>query len=301
MRRFGALVTVSALLGAGVWSLAVLRADPPKPAVDLEQNLKKAAVNGKYRMLLAQIKVEDDKEAGGDFKDAGLQSRTDYAGQANLPKGYWVYVKPYWYIWRDLSSVAASRQKRPWGPEQATGEPDTETAGDIQTAWASQSQDDQDEWMTLEYAEPITPAAVLVHETYNPGALVRVTAFKLDGTEVELWKGQDPTGTDVEMGTSEVPVKADFKTNRIRIYIASKDVPGWNEIDAVGVRDSDKKMHWAVSADASSTYAPPFEDMPRVRPLLNANDVRLQKLEAEVRELRETVEMLQKKLEKKDK
>ena len=278
MKRVGSLVTAAALLGAGLWLVATMRAEPGRPSGNLEELLKKAAVNGKYRMLLAQIKVDNEKD--GDFIDLGKQTRTEYAGHKDLPKGYWVYAKPYWYIWRDLSSV--QRPKRAWGPEQATGEPDTNMAGDIQTAWASQSQDDQDEWLMMEYAEAVIPTAVLVHETYNPGALVRVTAFKLDGTEVELWKGQDPTGTDAEMGVSEIPVKVDFKTNRIRIHIASKDVPGWNEIDAVGIRDKDKKIHWAVSADASTTYAQPFETIPLLS-YRNPYEMRIEKLETEVR------------------
>ncbi len=303
MKRFALPAVIAVFLGGGLW----LSADAPKPSDDaeLEQLRKKASAGGKYRMLIAQIKVDNEKEIG-DFKDLGQQSRTEYAGFKDLPKGYWVYAKPYWYIWRDLSSVAERREKRAWGPEQACGEPDTNMAGDIQTAWASQSQDDQDEWLLLEYAEPVVPTAVLVHETYNPGALVRVTAFKLDGTEVELWKGQDPTGADVEMGVSEVPVKADFRTNRIKIYIASKDVPGWNEIDAVGVRDKDNKMHWATSAEASSTYAPPYESLPRtVAPSpLSVNrqqEMRIKKLEDEVAGLKAMIEELKKKVEKKDK
>ena len=162
--------------------------------------------------------------------------------------------------------------------------------------------DDQDEWLALEYAEAIVPTAILVHETYNPGALVRVTAFRLDGQEVELWKGRDPTAMDAEMGVSEIPVKVDFKTCRIKIYIASKDVPGWNEIDAVGIRDKDAKIHWATSADASSTYAQAFEDAPQ-RPtmIMGVDQRRLMKLEEEVRTLRAMVEELQKKLDKKDK
>src|SRR5207244_2261054 len=97
-----------------------------------------------------------------------------------------------------------------------TAAPGASRAGDIVTAWASQTQDGQDEWLLLEYDEPMIPTAVLVYETYNPGALVRVTAFKLDGEEVELWKGQDPTTPDNEQGVSEIAVKADFKTNRIK-------------------------------------------------------------------------------------
>ena len=301
MKRFA--VVAAALLGGGLW----LAAEPAKPAADadLEQLLKKATVNGKYQMLIAQFKVEDspEKKNGVDFKDIGLQPGPVYGSQSNVPKGYWVYAKPYLYVWRETKTIAASRQKRAWGPEQATGEPDTNMAGDIQTAWASQSQDDLDEWLMPEYAEPVVPTAVLIHETYNPGAVVRVTAFKLDGTEVELWKGQDPTGADNDMGVSEIPVKVDFKTNRLKISIASRDVPGWNEIDAIGLRDKDGKMHWATAVDASTTYAPPFDAIPRPAPpaVVNVYETRIRKLEQEITELKAVVEMLKQKVEKKDK
>jgi hypothetical protein len=173
-------------------------------------------------------------------------------------------------------------------------------AGDIVTAWASQTPDGQDEWLMLEYAEPVIPNAVLVHETYNPGALVRVTAFKLDGEEVELWKGQDPTTSDSDMGVSEIPVKVDFKTNRIKLYIDSKNVPGWNEIDAVGLRDKEKKTHWAVAADASSTYAPPYDAVMPVRVLnpFAEQEKRIRDLENEVKQLKEMMEELKKKVNK---
>ena len=224
----------------------------PRPLAP-EESLEKARVDGKYAMLLRQIKVEKDFGQYGAFRDAGPRTVAEYAGRKDLPAGRWVYVYPYWYIWRD--EAGKPQPKRAWGPEQATGEPDTAGPGDVQTAWASQTPDDQDEWLMLEYAEPAVPSAVLVYETYNPGALVRVTAFKLDGEEVELWKGKDPTATGDGKGVSEIKCDADFKTNRVKLYIDSKAVPGWNEIDAVGLRDSGGKTQWATAADASSTYA----------------------------------------------
>jgi len=292
------------LLTVGCWLLAadarrVVTAAPGAGA-DLEQRPKKAAVDGKYRMLLAQIKVEKDREEYGDFRELGDRDRTSYGEHKDLPKGHWVYAAPYWYIWRDLSSV--QRPKRGWGPEQVIGEPDTNMAGDIVTAWASQTQDGQDEWLLLEYDEPMIPTAVLVYETYNPGALVRLTAFKLDGEEVELWKGQDPTTADNEQGVSEIPVKADFKTNRIKLYIDSKSVPGWNEIDAVGIRDKNKKMHWVASAEASSTCAPPYDQIAAAEPttlIPNPNyENRIRQLAKEVRDLKEMMEEMKKKMKK---
>src|SRR5262249_42186186 len=154
----------------------------------------------KYAMLLHQFKVEKDRETYKDFQDVGPRDVRDYAGQNNLAKGFWVYVYPYWYIWRDLTSTP--KVKRDWGPEQATGEPDTPEAGDIVTAWASLTPDAQDEWLMLEYAEPVIPRAVMIYETFNPGAVNKVTAFKLDGTEVEVWQGKDPTSPEEPMGVS---------------------------------------------------------------------------------------------------
>jgi hypothetical protein len=280
-------------------------ATPAAPA-GLEEAFRKATVNGKYAMLLRQIKVEKDVETYQEFKDLGYRVMPEYGDFKDLPAGHWVYAAPYWYIWRDLTSV--QHQKRNWGPEQATGEPDTNMAGDIVTAWASASQDGQEEWLMLEYQDFITPTAVLVYETYNPGALYRVTAFKPDGEEVELWKGTDPTATDAGMGVSEIPVKAAFKTNRVKIYIDSPNVPGWNEIDAVGLRDKNKTMHWATAAEASTTYAGPFgsdDEAPTPAPIsivitpaqlqqFKAAENRLKLLEEEVRQLKEAVEELKK-------
>jgi len=268
-------------------------------ATTAEEALKKAQLDGKYRMLLHQIKVEKDAETNPQLKDLGRQTRTEYAGHTDLSPGYWVYNAPYWYVWRDKTSV--QRPKRDWGPEQATGEPDTQMAGDIVTAWASASQDGQKEWLMLEYDEFVNPTAVLVYETYNPGALYRVTVFKPDGEEVEVWAGTDPTATDAGMGVSEVPIKINFKTNRVKIYIDSPSVPGWNEIDAVGLRDKNKKMHWAIAAEGSTTYAPPYPDGDVPAPpktVAQLNEERMDRLEREVRELKEAIEELKKALKK---
>ena len=147
--------------------------------------------------------------------------------------------------------------KRNWGSEQATGAPDTVGAGDKSTAWASKTQDEQPEWLELTYEQAIKPVEVHVVETYNPGALFKITAVTPSGMDATLWKGEDPTRPDVAegRGTSVVKVRAAVKTNRIRIHLASDKVPGWNEIDAVGIKDDAGKIHWAKSATASTEYA----------------------------------------------
>lgn len=255
MKRRNALSESVLLLGAlvlGLWPLSA-QATPQPPEAAGEQALQRAAVGGKYRMLLQQIEVRRDADKYKGVQDLGLRHRRSYAGFSDLPTGYWVYVYPYWYIWRDRTSWP--KPNRDWGPEQATGAPNTTTAGDMRTAWASKTPDADDEWLLLEYDRLLVPKTVEVYETYNPGAVSRITAFRLDGHEVEIWKGTDPTPQGVAKGVSRMPVKVHFKTKRIKIYLASKAVPGWNEIDAVGLVDRAGKEHWASSAEASSTYA----------------------------------------------
>ncbi len=198
-----------------------------------------------------------DREQYGDFYDFGYWSGTSYGGQENLPAGYWVYLAPNWYIFRDAATLpAVASAPRMWSPEQATGAPDTwPRAGDIQTAWASATPDGQREWLELTYDAPIRPSAVIIYETFNPGAVDRVTGIDPTGKEVELWIGVDPTPAGQGKGISVIPLHPDFDVTRIRLYLDSPKVAGWNEIDSVGLLDAAGTTHWAKSATASSTYA----------------------------------------------
>ena len=285
--RFRLLVSLIALL---IFCAPRLSAQPRLPiAPDLEALLKQANSNGKYGMLLLQ--VADGKAQGvlGDFADQGLQPSGPLA-DVIAPAGYRVYAAPYWFIWRDQRSA-----KRPWGPEQLIGEPDTPQAGDYQTAWASKSQDEQDEWLLLEYDAPFLASGVTIYETHNPGAVTKITAFGLDGREEEIWAGRDnPLQGALFINQKNFPRA--FKTNRIKLYLDSKSVPGWNEIDAVGLTDKAGKTHWAMSAECSSTYADKNGGAVRGGGFIPANpDVDILKLLQQFRQMQNDINELRQK------
>lgn len=148
-----------------------------------------------------------------------------------------------------------SVSKRDWGPEEATGAPDTQGPGDIVTAWASLTTDEQPEWLLLEYERPLKPQSVKVFETYNPGALVKVSIIDEAGEESIAWEGTDPTRPEQQTGVSEIPIAANAAIRKVKLYLDSPAVPGWNEIDAVGLVDESGQIHWATAATASSTFA----------------------------------------------
>ncbi|HEV8379821.1 MAG TPA: hypothetical protein VGP99_13295 [Tepidisphaeraceae bacterium] len=158
--------------------------------------------------------------------------------------------------WSGFGSVRihSTRNVPSWSVLQAVGPPDTPGAGDIVTAWASASTDSQKEWLIFEYEKPVTPTQIDVHETYNPGALERVSVFSDGGEEVTVWQGKDPTAPGSSRGVSSVPVSVNFKTSRVKIYLDSPRVQGWNEIDTVGLADDAGNTLWPINASASSSY-----------------------------------------------
>ena len=145
---------------------------------------------------------------------------------------------------------------RNWGPEQATGAPDVPRAADDARAWASLTEDGQDEWLELTYA-PVEAGAVLIYETYNPGAVSEVVVTDDQGTKHRVFQGQDPSaGSD--KAVLVVSLAKPIKIASVRIEIASRRTPGWNEIDAVGLLHAKGgDVSWADAARASSTYAEP--------------------------------------------
>jgi hypothetical protein len=74
---------------------------------------------------------------------------------------------------------------------------------------------------------------VLVVETLNPGALVRIDDFTGDAVPRRLWSGETPATKQARFLRLELaePVRIDS----IRLILDTSRVAGWNEIDAVGL------------------------------------------------------------------
>jgi hypothetical protein len=89
----------------GVLSVSLLFAaagPSPTPAGDKSEKVPEAAnVGGNYSELLKVISVPQDETTFGKFCDYGYDSPTEWGGYKDLPPGFWVYVAPNWYIWKN--------------------------------------------------------------------------------------------------------------------------------------------------------------------------------------------------------
>ena len=150
------------------------------------------------------------------------------------------------------NALGQAQPNREWGPEQATGAPDTMEAGDLSTAWASLEPDAGPEWLEVSFAKVVEIDEVRIRETFNPGAVCKIVAISKDKLEIVLWEGvKNPILAPADMVVLSV---LGIKSDRIKIHLDTKRIHGWNEIDAVELVGADGSRQWATSATASSFY-----------------------------------------------
>lgn len=128
--------------------------------------------------------------------------------------------------WASFAEASSQYGDVNWSASQATGAPNTEAAGDLPTAWAPRAPDGGEEWLDVTYERPVVPRLVRIHETFNPGAIVRI-----ESGGATLWKGDVRTEADIRWLEIELEGAAPVRT--LRIVLDTTLRAGWNEIDAV--------------------------------------------------------------------
>ncbi|MBI4563473.1 MAG: hypothetical protein HY716_02105 [Planctomycetes bacterium] len=134
--------------------------------------------------------------------------------------------------WAAHAEASSEYGKNNWSARQVCGEPNTPTAGDHPTAWTTKQQAAGLQWIELTYELPVRPVAVRIHETYNPGAVIRVEGRDDRKQWKLLWQGADPT-RDCPGWFDVRFCPPSFLTSTLRVTLDTSRVPGWNEIDAV--------------------------------------------------------------------
>jgi hypothetical protein len=150
----------------------------------------------------------------------------------NDPKGQWAIQATASSTYNDAQGTAN------WSANQATGAPNVDKYADDGKAWTSKTPDGGIEWLDLKYPKPVHAEEVRVRESFGSGAVIKVEIFDEQGAPHMVWAGNDPT-TDLNYLMVKFP-KTAFKTDRVKITLATNVVPGWNEIDAVQLIGTDQ-------------------------------------------------------------
>ena len=163
-------------------------------------------------------------------------------------------LEPLRRIFAGYRPMAASRTADPYQPSQATGPPDVDTYGrDSVLAWCPATEDAGEEWLVLEYHQTIEASAVSIRASWNPGVATRVLVIAEDDTTRELWSG--PAIGTAAGWEQLIKFVEPTSVRRLRIEFDTAAVPGWNEVDAVGLLDAEGQFHWVEEAAASSSWS----------------------------------------------
>jgi len=150
----------------------------------------------------------------------------------NDPNGQWAIQATASSSYNDAQGTAQ------WSANQATGAPNVEKYGDDGRAWTSKTPDGGIEWLDLKYPRPVHATEVRVRESCGSGAVIKIEVYDEQGGAHAVWQGNDPT-TGLNYLMAKFP-KTAFKTDRVRVTLATNVVPGWNEIDAVQLVGTDQ-------------------------------------------------------------
>ena len=201
---------------AGAPAASGTAANPPAPAASAST----AASPGN-----SSATSGTDAAAEAAAKAAAVESALKDDAIKNDPDGQWAIQAKASSSYQDAEGVAS------WSANQATGAPNVERYGDDGRAWTSKSQDGGIEWLDLTFPKAVFATEVRIRESCGSGAVIKVELFDDKGAPHAVWAGNDPTKE-----LNYFPVKFDkttYKTDRVKVTLATNVVPGWNEIDAV--------------------------------------------------------------------
>jgi hypothetical protein len=148
------------------------------------------------------------------------------------PNGEWAIQATASSTYNDAQGMAG------YSANQATGAPNVDKYADDGAAWTSKTPDGGIEWLDLKYPKPVYATEVRVRESCGSGAVIKVEVFDEKGGAHAIWQGNDPT-KDLNYLMAKFP-KTAFKTDRVKVTLATNVVGGWNEIDAVQLVGTDQ-------------------------------------------------------------
>jgi RHS repeat-associated protein len=117
---------------------------------------------------------------------------------------------------------------------QATGAPNTNSYGNLTTAWRPLAQNGGPEFITVGFATPVFADGATIRETWGNGFVTQVDVLDTNDVLHTVWTGVDPSqpGAPVDFRVSWD--RTPYLVKGVKIYIDTTHNPGtWEEIDAI--------------------------------------------------------------------
>ncbi|MBW2276378.1 MAG: hypothetical protein JRF63_02735 [Deltaproteobacteria bacterium] len=139
-----------------------------------------------------------------------------------------------WATGVHLFSSQYKPQGQGYDATQVLGVPDVYPSHkDSASAWAPAGQDGTQEWIVVSFDPPLQATGIVVVETFNPGAVVRIDDMSNDAVPVPLWFGASPPAAQARVLLLNLSERRLISS--VRVVLDTSRVAGWNEIDGIGL------------------------------------------------------------------
>jgi outer membrane protein OmpA-like peptidoglycan-associated protein len=130
---------------------------------------------------------------------------------------------------------------KPYGAQQVLGKPNKLPAhGESPCAWrTATANNSRGEWIKVTFNRRISVQTIVVAESWNPGAVAKIKLYDEAGKEYTVYHNPTP---------KPIPQKAQmlvhhiaptpYKVAALRLELQTAAVPGFNQIDAIGIAEN---------------------------------------------------------------
>jgi OmpA-OmpF porin, OOP family len=132
--------------------------------------------------------------------------------------------------------------EKQYSAEQVLGIPNVLPAfRESPCAWSPLKMDNRlDEFIQVEYKNPMRIKQIVVAESFNPGAISRIYLYDTQGKEYQVYKNDatHPIAEEGRMFSVKMPLTT-YSVKQVKVVLNTVGMQGWSHIDAIGISDGD--------------------------------------------------------------
>ena len=142
----------------------------------------------------------------------------------------------------EVISYSSQAGTKEYSAQQVLGKPNKcPASGDSPCAWFGKTDGifgGKEEHIKVGYKKPMQIQQVAIAENYNPGAVEKVILYDTKDVPHTVYHGEAaPTGQQSRV-MSVTFLKTEYKVKAVEIFLQCGKVPGFNEIDAIGIANT---------------------------------------------------------------
>jgi OOP family OmpA-OmpF porin len=150
--------------------------------------------------------------------------------------------------------------------KQVLGRPSKLPAeGDSPGAWVGRSDNEffggREERIKVGYKKPMQIQQVAIGENFNPGAIEKVILYDLKDAPHVVFHGE-PSPIKARSRMWNVTfLRTDYKVKAVELVVQTGKVPGYNEIDAIGIADSKEPVKAEINVAKNAEIEGKIENL----------------------------------------